>query len=67
MGKKKDYSHVICQECLSCAEDKGFDKYMFHFVSLGTYQGVFCEKCIEQEKLIIVSSYYNKPKNKKHK
>jgi len=64
--KKKDYGNIICQECLSCAEDEGFDRYMFHFVDIrGVYLGLFCEKCIESEKLIAKYPYYNRPKKKK--
>lgn len=62
--KKKDYSNIICQECLSCAEDKGYDKYMFHFVHRGRYIGLFCEKCIEKEKLETLYPFYKKPKSK---
>lgn len=68
MGKKKkDYSNIICQECLSCAEDEGFDRYMFHFVDMGRYYGLFCEKCIENEKLIAAYPYFERPKPRKGK
>ena len=62
---KKDYSSVICQECLHSAEDKGFDRFMFYVVDTGRCMGVFCEKCIDKEKLIAKYPYYNKPKKEK--
>lgn len=65
--KKRDYSALICQDCLSCAEDSGFDRYMFHFVDMGRYLGLFCEQCIKTENLIAKYPYYNKPKPRSKK
>lgn len=65
--KKKDYSNLICQNCLSCAEDKGYDRFMFSFVDMGKYIGLFCEKCIEKGKLKSLYPYYKKVNSKNKK
>lgn len=68
--KKKDsedkLKSIICQDCLSSADESGYDKYMFHWVSMPAgYQGLFCDKCISEYKLTPMSPYSKKPGRKK--
>lgn len=63
----KDKS-IICEDCLKCADDKGYDQYMFHWVDLGVlrpYSGLLCNGCIERRGLVAKTPYTKKPKSKK--
>lgn len=68
--KKKDSNDrlksIICQDCLSSADEKGFNQYMYHWVVMPAgYQGLFCENCITEFELIPKSPYAKKPGRKK--
>jgi len=64
--KKDKLKGIICQDCLSSADQDGFTPYIFHWVSMEAgYQGLFCEKCIEKYNLIPISCYSKKPGRKK--
>jgi len=64
--EKENIKEAICQDCLSSSSDKGFDKYMFHWVRMEAgYQGLFCNKCIEKYGLISLNPYSKKPGRKK--
>lgn len=71
MEKKKKTAEdrlksIICQDCLSSADEKGFDQYMFHWVSMPAgYNGLFCENCIKEFDLTPIRPYTKKPVRKK--